>query len=173
MVNTLFFSKRNCLSVDLLTNIILNSILKARTRHQTSEDECRRVTDEFKQMQMSVDESLDQSRRVQTSHQTSVDECRRVTDECRRVTRQVQTNVDASLDECRQMQTSVNKSKRYSLFREKVTHGPILLLLQLCNSTPHRHANFQFCSFICDYYPHNLTMFPLLTLAKPICLLFH
>ena len=107
MVNTLFFSKRNCLSVDLLTNIILNSILKARTRHQTSEDECRRVTDEFKQMQMSVDESLDQSRRVQTSHQTSVDEsqtnvdeCRMQTshqtsaDKCRRVTRRVQTNVD-------------------------------------------------------------------------------
>ena len=107
MVNTLFFSKRNSLSVDQLTNIILNSILKAQTRYQTSEDECRRVTDECKQMQMSVDVSLDQSRRVQMSHQTSaddsqtnVDECRMQTShqtrvhECRRVTRRVQTNVD-------------------------------------------------------------------------------
>ena len=26
-----------------------------------------------------------------------------------------------------------------------------MLLLQLCNSRPQRHANFQFCSFIYDY----------------------
>ena len=38
--------------------------------------------------------------------------------------------------------------------------GHILLLLQLCNSRPHRYANFQF------------SMFLLLTLAKPISLLF-
>ena len=64
-------------------------------------------------------------------------------DECRRL----QTNVD----ECRQMQTSADKSKKFSLIPEKVTHDAILLLLQFCNSRPHRYASFQFCSFICDY----------------------
>ena len=94
----------------------------------------------------------------------------------RRVTRQVQmsvdvsqTNVDKSLDEYRQMQTSVDESKYFSLIPEKVTHGPILLLLQLCNSRPHRYANFKFCSFIWSYCSSNVFT-PIL--AKPICLLF-
>ena len=88
---------------------------------------------------------------MQTSHrrmQMNVDES---LDECRRIPRQEQTSVDESLDECRQMQTSVDESKICSLIPEKVTHGPILLLLQLCNSWPHQYANFQFCSLICDY----------------------
>ena len=92
----------------------------------TSVDECRRVT---KQVQTSVDELLNEFRRVQKSHWTSVDK---------------------SLDECRQMQTSVDDSKIFSLVPE-VTHGPILLLFQLCNSRPYQYANFQFCSFIYDY----------------------
>ena len=37
-----------------------------------------------------------------------------------------------------------------------MTHGAILLLLQLCNSSPHRYANFQFCSFMCDYSSDNV-----------------
>ena len=78
------------------------------------------------------------------SHQMSVDECRRMktshrqmqanADECRRVTRLVQTN-----------------QKHFTLIPEKPTHGPIFLLLQLCNSKPHRRANLQFYSFICYY----------------------
>ena len=78
----------------------------------------------------------------------------------------MQTNVDKS-------ETNVNECRRIKIFffdSKKVTHGPILLLLQLCNSRPHRYANFQFCSFM---WLLLLTIFLLLTLAKPICLLFH
>ena len=60
-------------------------------------------------------------------------------------------SLDESLDECRQTETSVDESKKFSLIPEKMTHGPILFLLQICNSKPHRYADFQFCSFICDY----------------------
>ena len=51
---------------------------------------------------------------------------------------QVQTNVDESLDEYRQVWTSVDEPKKFSLISEKVTYGPTLLLLELCNSRPHR-----------------------------------
>ena len=51
--------------------------------------------------------------------------------------------------------TSVDKSKNVYLIPEKVTHGPVLFLLQLCNSRPQRYENFQFCSFICKTAPHN------------------
>ena len=37
-----------------------------------------------------------------------------------------------------------------------MTHGPIFLLLQLCNSKLHRYANFQFINFICYYYYHSV-----------------
>ena len=49
------------------------------------------------------------------------------------------------------MQTSEDDAKKLSLILEKVIHGPILLLLELCNSRPHRYSNLQFYSFICDY----------------------
>ena len=101
----------------------------SRRRIYTSVYECRQVT---RRVQMNVDESLDRCRQIQTSHQTSVGK---------------------SLNECRQTQTRVEESKFSSLIPEKVTHGPILLLLllQLCNGRPHRFGNFQFCSFMCDY----------------------
>ena len=70
---------------------------------------------------------------------------------CRQVTRRVWRSVDVSLDECRQMYTSVDEPKIFTLIPEKETHGPIFLLLQFCNSRPHRYANFQFYSFICCY----------------------
>ena len=92
--------------------------------------------------------------KTQTIHQMSVDEWRRMQTTHRRMQTNVdesQTNVDESLDECRQMQVSVGESKIFSLIPEKVTHDAILLLLQFCNSGPQRYANFQFCSFICDY----------------------
>ena len=54
------------------------------------------------------------------------------------------------------MQMSVDKSKNFSLIPEKVTHGPILLLLQLCNSWPHQYANFQFCSLSVITVSHNV-----------------
>ena len=98
--------------------------------HQTSGDECR-------QMQTS-------HRRMQTSHrrmQTSLESL----EERRQVTRRVQTNADESLDDCRQMQKSVDESKKFSLIPEKITQkSPMLLLLQLCNSKPHRYANSRF-----------------------------
>ena len=68
----------------------------------------------------------------------------------------------ANVDQYRQI-------KKKKLIPEKVTRGPILLLLQLSNSSLHRYANFQFSSFTCDYY----SLFSLLTLAKTICLVFH
>ena len=68
----------------------------------------------------------------------------------------------ANIDQYRQI-------KKKKLIPEKVTRGPILLLLQLSNSSLHRYANFQFSSFTCDYY----SLFSLLTLAKTICLVFH
>ena len=101
-------------------------ILKTQTSHQTSVDGCRQMQTNHRRMQTSVDESLDECRRIQTS-------------------------VDESRDECRQIYTSVDESKKTSLIPEKVPHGPILLLLQLCNSRLHRFAKFQFCNFICDY----------------------
>ena len=99
-----------------------------------------------------TDESLDECRRMQTGNQMSVDKCRRVqtnVDKCRRVIRQLLTNVLAqtshqtSEDKCRQVQTN----QKF----EKVARGTILLLLQVCKSRLHMYANFQFCSFICDY----------------------
>ena len=66
---------------------------------------------------------------------------------------------------------SVDKSKTFTLIPEKVTHGPIVLLLQLCNSRPHGYANFQFYSFI-SYYCSS-PVFLLLTLVKSICLFLH
>ena len=66
------------------------------------------------------------------------------------------------------MQMSEDDSKTFTLIPEKVTHGPIVLLLQLCNSRPLRYANFKFYSLICYYCSSPL--FLLLTLAKPICL---
>ena len=124
-----------------------------------SPDECRRL-------QRNVDESqtnVDKCRRVQTSHQTNVDKCRRVT-------RQVQTSVSESLDECRKMQMSIDKSKIFTLIPEKVTHGPIFLLLQLCNSRPHLCQNLKFYTFICYYCS---SQFARSSLAKPICLFLH
>ena len=59
-------------------------------------------------------------------------------DECRRVT-----------DVCRQMKTSVDECRR-------VTHGPILLLLQLCNSRPHRYANSNSVVLFVITAPHNV-----------------
>ena len=35
------------------------------------------------------------------------------------------------------MQTSVDESKIFTLISQKVTHDPIFLLLELCNSKPH------------------------------------
>ena len=61
-------------------------------------------------------------------------------DECIQVTRLVYM----SIDDCRWI-------KNFSLTPEKVTHGLILLLLQLCNCRPRRYTNFKFCSFVCDY----------------------
>ena len=66
---------------------------------------------------------------------------------------------------------SEDDSKTFTLIPEKVTHGPIVLLLQLCNSRPHRYANFKFYSLICYYCSSPL--FLLLTLAKLICLFLH
>ena len=101
--------------------------------------------------------------KTQTSHQASVDKCRshrrlqKNVAECRRVTRRVQTNGDESLDQCRQVetshQTSIDECRRvqtnqfFSFISEKVISGPILLLLQLCNSRPHWYTNFQFGNF--------------------------
>ena len=122
-------------------------------RLQTAVDECRPITDAYRRMQPSVDESLG--------------EYRRVTEECRRM----QTTADESLDEHRQIKTSVDESKNLCLIREKVTHVPILLLLQICNIRSHRQENVQFFSFICENTPHIVLSLP--TLAKSICLLFH
>ena len=118
-------------------------------------DVCRRV-------QMNVDEY----RRMQPSHQTNVDECKRVTkrlqtsvDECRRVTRQVQKNVNKCRRITRQGQTNMRVWTSNQMVQamqtnqkfDKVTRGPILLLLQVCKNRLHMFANFQFCSSICDY----------------------
>ena len=54
------------------------------------------------------------------------------------------------------MQTSVDESKNFSLIPEKVAHGPILLLLQLCNSRPHQYVNFQFVIISVITAPHNV-----------------
>ena len=103
--------------------------------HQTSVDESRRVTDECRRMQTSADKSLDECRRVQTNHQKSVDD---------------------SLDKCKQMQTSVDGSKKFSSIPLKMIHGPILLLLQLGNSRPHRYAIFNFVVLSVITAPHNV-----------------
>ena len=112
------------------------SIQKQKEKKGKSLDDCRRITDAYRRMQPSVDESLG--------------EYRRVTEECRRM----QTTADESLDEHRQIKTSVDESKNLCLIREKVTHVPILLLLQICNIRSHRQENVQFCSFICENTPH-------------------
>ena len=43
--------------------------------------------------------------------------------------RRVQTSLEESLDDFKQMRRGVDESKSFSLIPEKVTHGPILLLL--------------------------------------------
>ena len=40
------------------------------------------------------------------------------------------------------MYTSADESEMFSMIPEEVTRGPILLLLQLSNSKPHRYASF-------------------------------
>ena len=117
-------------------------------------DECRREQSNINELQASVSEC----RRVQKSHQTNVDECRQVI-------RRVWTSVDQSLDQCRQMQMSVDESKIFTLIPEIVAYGPIFLLLQFCNSRPRRYANRFFYLLLLL-----ITVFSLLTLAKPICL---
>ena len=65
-------------------------------------------------------------------------------------------SVDESLDEYRRMYTSVDESIFFRFIPEKVTDGPILLLLESYNSRPHQYANFQFCSFVCIITSHNV-----------------
>ena len=60
---------------------------------------------------------------------------------------------------------SVDESKISTLIPEVAAHGPIFLLLQLCNSRLHRYAN-QYLYLLLLL----ITVFSLLTLAKPICL---
>ena len=122
------------------------SIQKQKEKKDESLDDCRRLQTNVDQSQTNTDECS----RAQTSHQVSIDECRRVTEECRRM----QTTAGESLDEHRQIKTSVDESKNLCLIREKVTHVPILLLLQICNIRSHRQENVQFCSFICENTPH-------------------
>ena len=108
-----------------------------------------------------TEKSLDKCGRIQTSYtrlQANVGQSRRVT-------RRMQASVDQSLDECRQMQMSVDQSKISTLIPEIVAHGPIFLLLKLCNSRPHRCANWQFYLLLLL-----MTVFSFPTLAKPICL---
>ena len=129
------------------------SIQKQKEKKGESLDDCRRLQTNVDQSQTHTDECS----RAQTSHQVSIDESQKNVDECR----QLQTN----------HQTSVDESKNLCLIREKVTHVPILLLLQICNIRSHRQENVQFFSFICENTPHIVLSLP--TLAKSICLLFH
>ena len=121
----------------------------------------RRVT---RRVQTSVDESqanVDECRRVQTRHQTNVDKCRQVT-------RRVKTSVDESRDECRQIQTIVDESNIFTLIPEKVTHGPIFLLLQQQATSVCKFSMLQlYLSLLL------ITVFSLLILAKPICIFSH
>ena len=112
------------------------SIQKQKEKKGESLDDCRRLQTNVDQSQTHTDECS----RAQTSHQVSIDESQKNVDECR----QLQTN----------HQTSVDESKNLCLIREKVTHVPILLLLQICNIRSHRQENVQFCSFICENTPH-------------------
>ena len=112
------------------------SIQKQKEKKDESLDDCRRLQTNVDQSQTHTDECS----RAQTSHQVSIDESQKNVDECR----QLQTN----------HQTSVDESKNLCLIREKVTHVPILLLLQICNIRSHRQENVQFCSFICENTPH-------------------
>ena len=112
------------------------SIQKQKEKKGESLDDCRRLQTNVDQSQTHTDECS----RAQTSHQVSIDESQKNVDECR----QLQTN----------HQTSVDESKNLCLIREKVTHVPILLLLQICNIRSHRQENVQFCSFICENAPH-------------------
>ena len=109
-----------------------------------SVDECKRVTDECRQVQTSHQTNVDECRQVQTSHQMSVGECRRVQTSH-------QTNVDESLDECRQMQTSlvvaIIQQQATSVCKFSILQFYLLLLL--------------------------ITVFSFLKLAKPICLFLH
>ena len=112
------------------------SIQKQKEKKGESLDDCRRLQTNVDQSQTHTDECS----RAQMSHQVSIDESQKNVDECR----QLQTN----------HQTSVDESKNLCLIREKVTHVPILLLLQICNIRSHRQENVQFCSFICENTPH-------------------
>ena len=112
------------------------SIQKQKEKKGESLDDCRRLQTNVDQSQTHTDECS----RAQTSHQVSIDESQKNVDECR----QLQTN----------HQTSVDESKNLCLIREKVTHVPILLLLQICNIRSHRQENVQFSSFICENTPH-------------------
>ena len=112
------------------------SIQKQKEKKGESLDDCRRLQTNVDQSQTHTDECS----RAQMSHQVSIDESQKNVDECR----QLQTNHETSVDE----------SKNLCLIREKVTHVPILLLLQICNIRSHRQENVQFCSFICENTPH-------------------
>ena len=98
---------------------------------QYSIKKCSKFT---RRVQTNVDEPLEECRRMQTSHQTSVDKCR-----------QVKTSHQTSVEKCRRLQMI-----KIFFFTSRKS-SPILLLLRLCNSRPHRYENFQCYSFICDY----------------------
>ena len=89
---------------------------------------------------------------MQTSVNESLDECRRV--ECRGVTRKVRRSVNESLNECRRMQTSVDKSK--CLF---LKYGPILPFCCCCNYaavSPIGMEIFNFVVLSVIIAPHNV-----------------
>ena len=143
--------------------LCLRSILKTQTSHQTSVDECRQVTDKCRRMQTSVDESLDECRRVQTSVDESLD------DECRRMQtshRRMQTSVDKSLDECRRVQTNLDKS--LDECRQMQTSLVVAIIEQEATSVC-KFSILQFCLLLLLL----ITVYSLLTSAKPICLFLH
>ena len=53
------------------------------------------------------------------------------------------------------MLASVDVSKNFLLIPEKLIHSTILVMLQLCNSTPHWYANFNFVVLSVIIAPHN------------------
>ena len=98
--------------------------------------------------------------------QTNVDKSHTNMDECRPAQRSHQTSVD----ECRQMQTSVDKSKKNFFDPKKGSTWGHFVDVAIVQQQVTSVCKFSILQF---YLSLLITVVSFLSLAKPICILFH